>query len=78
MNRMIEYRGFEIHVELTSAAQDVFDVTVQIKGSENVQVLGARANSVKLRNGPFTERWAYLVGEVAGHAAIDVLLGSED
>ncbi|WP_250475013.1 hypothetical protein [Caballeronia sp. GAFFF1] len=78
MNRVIEYRGFEIHVELTPAAEDVFDVTVHITGAENIRVLGARAKSVKLRNGPFTERWAYLVGEVAGHAAIDVVLDSEN
>jgi hypothetical protein len=53
-------------------------VIVQIKGAENIEVLGARADRVRLRNGPFTERWAYLVGEVAGQAAIDVLLGPAD
>ncbi|WP_250475118.1 hypothetical protein [Caballeronia sp. GAFFF1] len=78
MNRMIKYRGFEIHVELAPSAEDVFEVTVQIKGAENVNVLGARADRVKLRNGPFTERWAYLVGEVAGQAAVDVLLGPSE
>ncbi|MBT2792736.1 hypothetical protein [Paraburkholderia strydomiana] len=75
MERMITYRGFEIHVELTPAAEDTFNVTFQIKGGTNLEVLGARANRITLHNGPFTERWAYLVGEVAGHAAIDVLLG---
>lgn len=78
MKRTIEYRGFEIHVELTPSAQDLFEVIVQIKGAENIEVLGARADRVRLRNGPFTERWAYLVGEVAGQAAIDVLLGPAD
>jgi hypothetical protein len=75
MQRMITYRGFEIHVELTPAAKDMFDVTVQIKGGENLEVLGARGGRIPLRNGPFTERWAYLIGEIAGQAAIDVLLG---
>jgi hypothetical protein len=75
---MIVYRGFEIHVELTSATQDTFDVTFQIKGGANLEVLGARGNRVELRNGPFTERWAYLIAEIAGQAAIDLLLGPVD
>jgi hypothetical protein len=75
MHRMITYRSFEIRVELTAATKDMFDVTVQIKGGTNLNVLGARGDRVPLRNGPFTERWAYLVGEIAGQAAIDVLLG---
>ncbi|CAB3759961.1 hypothetical protein [Paraburkholderia humisilvae] len=78
MNRLITYRGFEIHVELTPAAEDMFDVTFQIKGSENIEVLGARRARIKLRNGPFSRRWAYLIAEVAGQAAIDLLLGPTD
>ncbi|KAA0996170.1 hypothetical protein FVF58_50190 [Paraburkholderia panacisoli] len=75
MHRVIAYRSFEIHVELTPAAEDMFDVTFQIKGGANLGVLGARGGCIPLRNGPFTERWAYLVAEIAGQAAIDVLLG---
>lgn len=78
MHRVIAYRSFEIHVELTPAAEDMFDVTVQIKGGTNLGVLGARGGRIPLRNGPFTERWAYLVAEIAGQAAIDVLLGPVD
>ncbi|MDN7728311.1 hypothetical protein [Burkholderia gladioli] len=78
VQRMITYRGFEIHVELTPATQDTFDVAVQIKGGANPEALGGKGGQVLLRNGPFTERWAYLVGEVAGQAAIDALLGSVD
>ncbi|REE18359.1 hypothetical protein B0G71_1367 [Paraburkholderia sp. BL27I4N3] len=78
MHRMIVYRSFEIHVELTPAAKDMFDVTFQIKGGTNLDVLGARGGRIPLRNGPFTERWAYLVAEIAGQAAIDVLLGPVD
>jgi hypothetical protein len=78
MHRLIAYRGFEIDVELTPAAEDTFDVTFQIKGGTNLGVLGARGGRIPLRNGPFTERWAYLVGEIAGQAAVDVLLGPID
>lgn len=78
MHRVIAYRNFEIHVELTPAAADTFDVTFQIKGGTNLEVLGARGGRVPLRNGPFTERWAYLIAEIAGQAAIDVLLGPAD
>ncbi|KXV03142.1 hypothetical protein CR51_18220 [Caballeronia megalochromosomata] len=78
MHRMITYRGFEIHVELSAAAEDMFDVSFQIKGGTNLEVLGARGSRIPLRNGPFTERWAYLVAEIAGQAAIDVLLGPVD
>ncbi|AJK49448.1 hypothetical protein [Burkholderia plantarii] len=79
MHRVIAYRGFEIRVELLPAAdKDMFDVTFQIKGASNLEVLGARGDRIPLRNGPFTERWAYLVGEIAGQAAIDLLLGPVD
>ncbi|MFM0522323.1 MULTISPECIES: hypothetical protein [Caballeronia] len=78
MQRVIEYRGFEIHVELTPAGEDTFNVIFQIKGGTNLGVLGARGGRIPLRNGPFTERWAYLVAEIAGQAAIDVLLGPDE
>lgn len=76
MYRMIPYRGFEIHVELTSSAEDLYNVSFQIKGSRNLALIGERSSSIRLRNGPFTRRWAYLIAEVAGQAAIDVLLGT--
>ncbi|MGN8106530.1 hypothetical protein ACTJLB_00910 [Paraburkholderia sp. 22098] len=78
MHRTIDYRGFEIYVELTPAAEDTFNVSFQIKGGTNLEVLGARGGRIALRNGPFTERWAYLVAEIAGQAAIDLLLGPVD
>ncbi|WP_213308287.1 hypothetical protein [Paraburkholderia sacchari] len=78
MQRTIHYRGFEIDVELTPSAPDMFDVTFQIKGHDNLGILGARGYRIPLRNGPFSERWAYLVAEVAGQAAIDVLIGPAD
>lgn len=78
MYRMIPYRGFEIHVELMSSAEDLYNVSFQIKGSQNLALIGERGSSIRLRNGPFTRRWAYLIAEVAGQAAIDVLLGTSD
>ncbi|MCG5076376.1 MULTISPECIES: hypothetical protein [Paraburkholderia] len=75
MYRMIEYRGFEIHVELSHSAEDLYDVTFQIKGGDNLRVMGERGGRIRLRNGPYTRRWAYLIAEVAGQASIDVLLG---
>jgi hypothetical protein len=56
------------------STDDTFDVNFQIQGGTNLEVLGARGGHIPLRNGPFTERWA-LVAEIAGQAAIDVLLG---
>ncbi len=76
IHRTIAYRGFENQVELTPAAdEETFDVTFQIAGATNLEVLGARGGRIPFRNGHFTERWAYLVAEIAGQAAIDVLLG---
>ena len=75
MYRIIPYRGFEIHVALAVSAEDLYDVTFQIKGGGNLGVLGARGHSIKIHNGPFTRRWSYLIAESAGQAAIDALLG---
>ena len=76
MSRLITYRGFEIHVELTQADRDMYSVTFQIKG-HNVGRLSVDGAVVRVRHGPFTRRWAYLVAEIAGQAAIDVLTGPE-
>lgn len=76
MRRLISYRGFEIDVELTQVDQDMYNVTFQIKG-HNVGRLSVDGAVVRVRHGPFTQRWAYLVAEIAGQAAIDVLIGPE-
>ncbi len=78
MRRPIAYRGFGIHVELTPSSDDTFDVTFEIQGGTKLEMLGARGGRIPLRNGPFTKRWAYLIAEIAGQAAIDVLLGPVD
>ncbi|WP_028207656.1 hypothetical protein [Paraburkholderia nodosa] len=76
MNRLITYRGFEIHVALTEVAQDMYSVTFRIKG-HNVDRTSIDGAVVPVRHGPFSERWAYLVAEIAGQAAVDVLIGPE-
>lgn len=76
MRRLIDYRGFEIDVELTQIDPDMYSVTFQIKG-HNVGRLSVDGAVVPVRHGPFTRRWAYLVAEIAGQAAIDVLIGPD-
>lgn len=76
MDRTITCRGFEIHITLTPSGEDLYEVTMQIRGDHKLSIIGERGEVVKLRHGPFTRRWAYLIGEVAGQAAIDVLRGT--
>ena len=76
MFRVIPYRGFEIRVALTPVEQDLYSVTFQIAG-HNVSSNSLGGALIKIRHGPFTERWAYLIAEVAGQAAVDVLIGPE-
>ncbi|MEI5995719.1 hypothetical protein H3V53_00365 [Paraburkholderia bengalensis] len=80
MDRTITYRGFEISVILTpsSEGEDLYDVKMQVKGGEKLAIIGESGRAVMLRHGPFTARWAYLIGEVAGQAAIDLLFANAD
>ncbi|AWV04022.1 hypothetical protein DM992_20455 [Burkholderia sp. JP2-270] len=75
MQRTIEYRGFEIHVDLRSTSKDMFDVWFRIDGPAKPPGVAALGERIKMRGGPFSRRWAYLVAEIAGQAAIDVILG---
>ncbi len=54
---------------------DLYDVTFQIKGGDNLRAVSEREGKISLHNGPYAHRWAYLIAEAAGRAAIDVLLG---
>lgn len=56
MYRIIPFRGFEIHVSLAVSAEDLYDVTFQIKGGSNLGVLGRAGRSIQIHNGPFTRR----------------------
>ncbi|ALP66230.1 MULTISPECIES: hypothetical protein [Paraburkholderia] len=76
MFRVIPYRGFEIRVTLTPVERDLYSVTFQITG-HNISADNLDGALIKVRHGPFTERWAYLVAEIAGQAAIDVLAGPQ-
>ncbi|WP_233888530.1 hypothetical protein [Paraburkholderia flagellata] len=76
MNRVIPYRGFEIHVALALVAEDMYSVTFQITG-HNISRTGLDGAIIPVRHGPFTQRWAYLTAEIAGQDAVDVLIGPE-
>ena len=75
MQRAVEYRGFEIHIDLVSTSTDMFDVWFRIEGSIEPPGVAALGERIKIRGGPFSRRWAYLIAEIAGQAAIDVVLG---
>lgn len=75
VQRTIEYRGFEIHIDLQSTSKDMFDVWFRIEGPIKPPGVAALGERIKMRGGPFSRRWAYLVAEIAGQAAIDVILG---
>lgn len=78
MERTIAYRGFEIYVELKSITPDMFDVWFRVDGPIKPAGVVALGTPIKVRNGPFSRRWAYLVAEIAGQAAIDVILGAPE
>ena len=75
MQRTVEYRGFEIHIDLLSTSTDMFDVWFRIEGPIKPPGVAALGERIKLRGDPFSRRWAYLVAEIAGQAAVDVILG---
>jgi hypothetical protein len=75
MYRTVEYRGFEIHIDLLPTSKDMFNVWFRIEGPIKPPGLTAIGERIKNTNGPFSRRWAYLVAEIAGQATIDVILG---
>ncbi|PLP99581.1 hypothetical protein [Cupriavidus pauculus] len=77
MVRVTEYRGFEIHVDLTNSSKDMFDVWFQIKGFRPMLGIAAIGKRIKVFGGPYSRRWAHLVAELAGRAAVDVILGDD-
>jgi hypothetical protein len=77
MNRLTEYRGFAINVDLVSTSEDMFDVWFQIEGPMKPPGAAAFGKRIKVHGGPFSRRWAHLVAEVAGRAAVDIILGVE-
>ena len=53
----------------------MFDVWFRIEAPIKPPGVAALGERIKIRGGPFSRRWAYLVAEIAGQAAIDVILG---
>jgi hypothetical protein len=56
----------------------MFDVWFRIEGPIKPPGIAALGERLKIRGGPFSRRWAYFVAEIAGQAAIDVILGPEE
>jgi len=52
MYRTIPYRGFEIHVELATSAEDLYDVSFRIKGGQNLALIGAGTAASGCVTGP--------------------------
>ncbi|KAI3589220.1 hypothetical protein D9X30_5867 [Cupriavidus sp. U2] len=78
MDRVTEYRGFDIHVDLNLASKDMFDVWFQVEGPMSPPGVAAIGKRIKVFGGPYSRRWAYLVAELAGRAAVDVILGPDE
>lgn len=75
MQRIAEYRGFEICVDLRAVSADIFDAWFSINGPLRPPGVVAIGKRIKLYGGPFSSRWAHLIAELAGRAAIDIILG---
>jgi hypothetical protein len=78
VQRAVEYRGFEIQIDLLSTSTDMFDVWFRIEASIKPRGAAALGERVKIGGGRFSRRWAYLVAEIARQAAIDAVLGPTD
>lgn len=77
MQRTVSYRGLEIYIELRSTSKDMFEPWLRIDGATRDAGTAAFGTLIKVRGGPYSRRWAYLVAEIAGQASIDVILGPE-
>ncbi|MCY1219448.1 hypothetical protein D9M69_387560 [compost metagenome] len=78
MDWLTEYRGFEIRVGLVNTSEDMFDAWFQIEGPMRPPGVAAIGKRVKVHGGPFSRRWAHLIAELAGRAAVDVILGVDE
>ncbi|OUL85467.1 hypothetical protein CA603_23505 [Paraburkholderia hospita] len=64
-----------MHVDLHPTSADMFDVRFRIEGPIMPPGVAAFGERIKIRGGPFSRRPAYLVAEIVGQAAVDVILG---
>ncbi|MFS8981268.1 hypothetical protein [Cupriavidus necator] len=76
--RLSPHRGYEIQVVLIPSSKDMFEAWFQIESPRKPPGCVGLGKLVKVYGGPYTRRWAYLVGELAGRAAIDVMLGEDN
>jgi hypothetical protein len=53
----------------------MFDVRFRIEGPIMPPGVAAFGERIEIRGGPFSRRPAYLVAEIVGQAAVDVILG---
>ncbi|CAE6764767.1 cyclase family protein [Paraburkholderia haematera] len=65
-------------VDLLPTSAEMFDAWFRIEGPIRPPGVVALGERIKIRGGPFSRRWAYLVSEIAGQAAVDVILGSAE
>jgi hypothetical protein len=56
----------------------MFDASFGIECRLPSTQLSSTSARVPVRNGPFSRRWAYLIAEIAGQVAVDVILGLRD
>jgi hypothetical protein len=78
MDRVTEYRGFDIHIDLSLAYREMFDVWFQVEGPMSPPGVAAIGKRIKVFGRALLRRWAFLVAELAGRAAVDVILGSDE
>ncbi len=75
MERVTEYRGFDIHADIQRVDADMYNVWFQVEGPMRPPGVAAFGKRIRVFGGPYSRRWAYLVAELAGRAAVDVILG---
>jgi hypothetical protein len=78
MQGTLTYRGFEICVDLVPTSEDMFDAWLRIEGPPHVPTVAKPGERVKVRGGPFCHRWSHFLAQMAGQAAIDVILGPSE
>lgn len=78
MTCMTDYRGHQIHIELMGRSKDIFDLWFSIQEPTQPAGVAAIGKRIEVHGGPFSRRWAHLVGELAGRMTIDIILGVEE
>jgi hypothetical protein len=77
MQRTVSYRGLGIYIELRPTSKDMFEPWLRIDGAPRNSGTAAFGRLIQVRGGPYSRRWAYLVGAIAGQASIGLMLGPE-